>query len=367
MKLAVLGNTPELSALELGVDYTGGQVVLINPVGVIHELPLRDLGGTVKIADQIDGNIDEIYQLLEQIPADHKLVFGFSVYAGDETISASMINDKNHQLRELGLTWKKKLREGGRSVRFVVSNETNLSSVIVTKEHLLRDQTDFIVALYKDKTIFGRTTAVQDFKTFSQNDYGRPKRDSFSGMLPPKVARMMLNIARPMKSNTILDPFCGSGTVVQEALQLGYTSVVGSDISPQCIADTQANLSWAKLPEAKLICADVLKLKDHLSNQAVDVIVGEGTLGPVQLHNINQIKQQLTDFYSKVFIELSKLLKPTGRMVLALPAWKQSQGILQMDLDQAIKQAGFTVFHKPIFYGRDQARVLRKIYFLKRT
>ena len=41
----------------------------------------------------------------------------------------------------------------------------------------------------------------------------------------------------------ILDPFCGTGTVLQEALLAGY-DVVGTDLSQKMVDYTTENLSW---------------------------------------------------------------------------------------------------------------------------
>ena len=365
MPLAILGNTPELSALELGVPWDGGQIA---------ELPgtvdLQRLGGTVKLADVIGNDISDCLSILKSVPSNHKLVFGFSVYAGDHTVTTNQLAAYAKKLRDLGMHWKKQLKESGRSVRLVVSNEPTLSSVIVTKEHLLKDQTDFVVVLYQAKTVIGRTTAVQDYKEFSRRDYGRPQRDAFSGMLPPKVARMLVNIGTNRAHQSVetchgmslLDPFCGSGTIIQEALTLGFQHVIGSDISQKCIDDTAANLTWAKLPIPKLICTDVLKLS--LPEQSIDVIVTEGYLGPVQPKRFTAIHAELTDFYQRVLPSLAKILKPGGRLVIALPSWNMGNRLLELPLDQVIAQAGFQAFHRPIYYGRHTAKVVRKIFFL---
>lgn len=354
MKLAILGNTPELSALELDVEWEGGQIARVET-----SPELSRLGGTVKLANVIDGDIQQIDKLLEAILPDHKLVFGFSVYAGDGMVTESKLRDYAKKLQGIGMNWKKQLKTSGRSVRFVVSKEPALSSVIVTKEHLLKDQTDFVIVLYQNKTMVGRTIAVQDFKEFSRRDYGRPQRDAFSGMLPPKVARMMVNIAG---RGSLLDPFCGSGTIIQEALTLGFTNVIGSDISQKCIDDTQANIAWAKLPQPTLVVSDVLKLNKVLHKQ-VDVIVTEGYLGPVHPKNITQLQSELTSFYTEVFVQLRLLLAPAARLVVALPAWRKNGKAIQT-LSLPLAQLGYSAFHTPVIYGRPDAKVLRQIIFL---
>ena len=88
---------------------------------------------------------------------------------------------------------------------------------------------------------------MQPFKDLSRLDFGRPARDDFSGMLPPKLAQIMINLAQVQNPEAlIIDPFCGSGTILSEALLMGYKDLLGSDISPKAIADTYKNISWIK-------------------------------------------------------------------------------------------------------------------------
>jgi tRNA G10 N-methylase Trm11 len=59
------------------------------------------------------------------------------------------------------------------------------------------------------------------------------------GMLPPKLARMMINLT---KNNTaIYDPFCGLGTVLIEALHMGRIHILASDISEAMVSATEKN------------------------------------------------------------------------------------------------------------------------------
>ena len=99
---------------------------------------------------------------------------------------------------------------------------------------------ELVVFVRSDTTFdLGRTETVQDFKTYRLRDIGRPRRNAKRGMLPPKLARMMINIASPKHNDTILDPFCGSGTIIHEAFLLGYKNIIGSDISEKAVRDRQ--------------------------------------------------------------------------------------------------------------------------------
>lgn len=361
--LAVLGNTPALSALELGQTWTGGQVVFL------EDCPnLQRLGGTIKIAEtwftvpHTLVGIEKIKTELERIAADTKKIpFGFSVYAHNAHIKPAAITQCAKKLARLGITWKKELRAKGYTARYVASREPALSSVIVTREHLLQPQTDFVIVIGEQDITVGRTLAVQDYHAFSERDYGRPGHDRLAGMLPPKVARMMVNIMNPAPTATILDPFCGSGTILQEALGLGHQHVLGSDISQKAMSDTAANLAWLKLKPTELYMHDALKLETVIAPQSIDCIITEGYLGPVRPTHIHDIQTELTTFYTAVWQVFARILKPQGRVIMALPAWKRPAGIATLPLTNIIPPALFTQWSPPLIYGREDAMVVRHI------
>lgn len=63
-------------------------------------------------------------------------------------------------------------------------------------------------------------------------------------MLPPKLAQMMINLGRDegIIPNKIYDPFCGLGTVLIEALNMGNTQVYGSDMSAKMCSCSEENI-----------------------------------------------------------------------------------------------------------------------------
>lgn len=369
--IAILGNTPELSALEIQrldalEQWRGGSVAeLTKPVSV------DALGGTIKIAEVVatlprstDG-IDELFDGLQQTETEGKLVFGFSVYAGDPSVTNNTVKTYSKQLERVGLAWKKRIRdEFDRSVRFVTSKDTDLSSVIVHKEKLLDHKTDFVFAVFKKEIIVARTTEVQDYKDYAERDYGRPEVDPQSGMLPPKVAKMLVNIAHPAQDEVILDAFCGSGTVLLEAAELGYEHIIGSDKSSKAIEDSQANIAWRGLDGIELHVSEVQKLSQVLPAQSVHCVVGEGYLGPIRPKKTDKVVRQMQKLYEETFAVLPAILAEGGRVVLGVPAWQRHDQLQTLELDAVVKKNGFVQFHEPIFYGRDGARVVRQFWFL---
>src|SRR3989344_6013764 len=132
-----------------------------------------------------------------------------------------------------------------------------LSSVAVTTQ---ATSGDICLIATKDGILAGRTEAVQDFEAWSKHDFGRPSRDAKSGMLPPKLARLMVNLSGVQpEGSAILDPFCGSGTILMEAALMGSKAVIGSDISKKAVADTGRNMEWMRhaFPDTKKVRVSV--------------------------------------------------------------------------------------------------------------
>ena len=198
----------------------------INPAILIEQL-----GGTIKIAEQIaDTNDarDTIINFLQMAQPTGKIQFA--------------LNGKNSQ--GLSLEIKKTLKKSGRSVRYIEIKNT----ASILHNNLIKKQGDF--TLINNEVYL--TRAIQPIKDFTERDFGRPGADSKSGMLPPKLAKIMLNLAKVNKKTILLDPFCGSGTILMEGAILGIDKMYGADISQKAIENTDKNLQWIKEPKKML-------------------------------------------------------------------------------------------------------------------
>jgi len=76
----------------------------------------------------------------------------------------------------------------------------------VEENDLLASGGEHVLMGVEGKLMIGQTEAVQPYKQWSARDFGRPARDPKSGMLPPKLARLMINLSGvDPKGKTILD------------------------------------------------------------------------------------------------------------------------------------------------------------------
>jgi len=285
----------------------------------------NEFGGSIKFG-QIIGEVKDISALSANIFIPHldkekKNFFGISFY---RTVS------KRPDIFKLGMTLKRDFEKSDIKIRLVTSKEETLSSVVVKTNKLLTRGLEAVILDAGEKLFIGKTLAVQEFSDYEFRDYGRPGRDTLSGMIPPKLAKMMLNISGAQKDAIILDPFCGSGTIITEAAILGYKNLTGTDISEKAIEDTNKNIEWVKneyrRPETvyKIQQTDVHNISKAIAPNSVDAIITEPYLGP-PLHGneredtIQKNITELSELYSAAFSELYKVAKKSAIMVIIIP------------------------------------------------
>lgn len=401
MYIFILGRNPVLSVSEIRsvfeknnweyeVILESREVLIVASEKVDVEVLEKKLGGTVKI-----GKVEKISTMagleqdldidffLEKILSswDGKIQFGISVYDGGEK---NVTEELAGMIIPFSKGIKALLEQKQRSVRFAFSRERTLSSVVVSKNKLIQNGAELLLIPSVDKVYIGKTLFVQEFEQFSRRDYGRPARDMKSGIMPPKLARMMINIAKVDEGGVLLDPFCGSGTMIQEALQLGFTTIIGSDISEKAIADTQENLNWLEkivgldISGVELKKEDVGDIGRNVLPESISAIVTEPYLGPT-LHNqmypekLQHILKELSSLYLKAFSEFQKVLTPGGVAVMILPAFSQRNGLVFMPIIEEVERLGFKseqigdTKRGTVVYGNKYDFVLREIIKMRKV
>ncbi len=354
----ILGQASDLSRAEIFSLYKNitniSENILMLEAKLDPKITLKKLGGTIKIAEYLK-TIDDLEELTatwwsEQLNISEdkgKINFGFSLYNDHQ---------KNYQkITKIALATKKNLKIKNLSCRLVVGREAILSSVIVAKNKLI--DRELLIIKDNGKYILAQTKAVQDFEDYSQRDINRPIRDDRSGMLPIKVAQMMLNLAGTKLTENILDPFCGSGTILQEAALAGYPTIYGSDISADTTRSAQENINWLqkqlnKTSQIILKTTSVENLSQHFKKQSIDLIVSEPFMGEARLikqnhrpETIYDIAQDLSQLYIKAFQQFKIVLKPNAKIIFIFPIFKIGKEYIYTLPQAQIKKIGF----KPIF------------------
>ncbi len=254
-------------------------------------------------------------------------------------ISAYGIPVTPAKLTATGLTLKKIIRaKSGRSLRLTPNNELELNTAQVLHNHLTGPTgVEFlVVATDSGKTLIAKTVAVQDIDSYALRDRGRPKRDARVGMLPPKLAQIIINLAAgTAQGGTVLDPFCGTGVVLQEALLMDFDTY-GTDLEQRMIDYTRENLEWFTSGQAP--SGDVrLEVGDATSytwNKPVDLVATETYLGRPFTDSPDTVTLSKTIgdcnlIISKFLKNIYSQLAPGIRLCLAVPAWQTAPGIFK--------------------------------------
>jgi tRNA (guanine6-N2)-methyltransferase len=139
------------------------------------------------------------------------------------------------------------------------------------------------------------------------------KDDHILASLRPTVAGAMVHLAGIGPSMTILDPMCGAGTILAEAMEVGKLrsragkiDLIGGDIDPNAMYVTGENLR--NLGPAILCRWDSRRLP--LDRNSVDRIITNPPFGK-QLSNLAEVP----GLYNACVIEWNRVLRPGGRAV----------------------------------------------------
>lgn len=414
--ICILGRQPALGMAELESLYGADKIRPIGPQAALVavdpcRLAFDRLGGSVKFCKTLTElettDWKKIESFLVEVSPGHsermpagKMHLGLSVYGYDVSIK---------QLEATGLTLKKAIRQTGRSVRLVPNKAKELSSAQVLHNHLT-GPTGWELVFIRDgnKTLIAQTVKVQDINSYTLRDRGRPKRDPRVGMLPPKLAQIIINLAvgqlpadklesiceipagepvpRPLLNQTILDPFCGTGVLLQEATLMGYRTY-GSDIAAKMIEYSHANLTW--LEDHYRLASDnyLLELGDatahhwHFSalasQNAALAVASESYLGrPFTVLPTPEILAQTIsecNLIIKKFLQnLHGQIKPGTRLCLAVPAWHTANGFRHLPTLEKLIELGYnrvSFIHakaEELIYHREDQIVGRELVTLIR-
>jgi tRNA G10 N-methylase Trm11 len=384
--LLILGRQPALGLAELESLF-GSQVV--TPVGQeaaildidAKDIPFHRLGGSIKLTrilaslpttswDDIEDYLTTAIPEHLQFVADGKFKLGLSVYG-------LKINPKH--MYATGLRLKKIIKATGRGVRIIPNKSPALNSAQVLHNQLTKPTGwELVFVLNGDKTILCQTYAEQDIDGYAKRDQNRPMRDARVGMLPPKLAQMLINMTNPKKDDLLLDPFCGTGVVLQEAMLMGL-KVYGSDLEPRMTEYSLKNLVWLQSTHHtnsnyKVESADATT---YTWVGPIDKVVTETYLGkPLSSlppkHLLDQIHKECDIIHEKFLRNIGAQLNGGTKLCLAVPAWRLKNGFLHLKTLDRLESLGYNrlsfvhAINEDLIYHRESQVVARELVILEK-
>jgi 23S rRNA G2445 N2-methylase RlmL len=138
------------------------------------------------------------------------------------------------------------------------------------------------------------------------------KQEHLPASLRPSVAAAMVRMAGTGPGMTVLDPMCGTGTILAEQAELtrqrgGEVNLWGGDLEREAVRAAAANLR--KFHPALLLQWDARRLP--MAKAAVERIISNPPFGR-QLGE----PEEIGALYQKAIVEMDRVLKPSGRVVL---------------------------------------------------
>ena len=435
MYIALLGRQPEISLAELAAVFGADCVNRISQQFAevqTSQFDITTLGGTIKCAEIItelpasrpdkasllaaSRFITQHYQA-KWAHSPHKITLGLSAY--NLAISA-------RDVQKTGLILKSSLKKSGTSLRLIPNDQPALSTATAHNNKLGGSPYKVELLLVKTtdrRLIIAESRGVQNITAYTRRDRHRPKRDAFVGMLPPKLAQIMLNLALgagPLtgqksctgripaissKSNAsgnavritidlperlesdpltevgrrhplILDPFCGTGTVLQEALLAGY-DVVGTDLSQKMVDYTTENLSW--LQSTFTAPGNVIDIhqanatthhwpnSENLTAVVCETYLGQPFSAPPAPQKLAEVVGNCNHIITGFLANLRPQLAPNTPLCIAVPAWYDASGrATHLPLIKNLQQLGYRQLNRtPLIYRRPDQIVARELLILK--
>jgi tRNA G10 N-methylase Trm11 len=356
---AFLGHQPHISTAEIAsllpdIRFSRREkvVAVFETKEELDQSFLNLLGGTMLLAKQLSSSESE----LSDIPA----LLSNEVQGGKRskvTFSLRTVGLSPRVVKDLYRNCKTHLKKKEQPSRYVGNEHKPAPPIVLHENDMIDGKRGVEIVIIADQESgdlwIGRTVGAQDIDAYTKRDMQKPVRDTTAGLLPPKLAQILLNLGvwavqqnpkakekKPTKkftlpTLTVLDPFCGTGVIPMETL-LRQWPVLASDIGLKGVNGCEKNLEWLRKEEKiakKDVPSTVVKhdaRKPFPFKQAPDMIVTETHLGPSLTKRPTQ-KEMLSmrsenEKLQLEFLRNAKECYPNAPVVCTFPVWYPSKG-----------------------------------------
>lgn len=183
--------------------------------------------------------------------------------------------------------------------------------------------------------VLGLTLAKLDTKDFR---YREPSKRPFfrSIALPVYLSRTLVNLTA-IRSGTILDPFCGTGSIAIEAALIGFRAIC-IDLDWTIAIGSYRNLKYLGLSHVVQIAGDARSLP--LISSAINGVATDPPYGRAASTH----REKVEELYSKFLVELSRVLVSGGRAAFMSPHWLSDR------VERLINEVGFRKISRRYIY-----------------
>jgi tRNA G10 N-methylase Trm11 len=302
---------------------------------------IERIGGAFKISKVLGNEISDAIQnfSLPFVPKFNWTVSGYSCPIDLLTQSRTELHEL---LKSKGLGKSKFIEpqiiiknEDSGKLKVAEIKSKELSQKIFQQNHGNQGFEFVVHGGYKGKPLFAQTIKTSNFQGYEERDFERPHQDP-TKTISPRLARILVNMVSTSDHLTILDPFCGLGTILQEAMLCGY-SVIGVDRQDSNIKKSRENLDWIRSkydtgPVGKSLFAFDARRISKARMPQVDSIATEPILLPIFKSNPGPSEarsriDQVAKTYIRCLNEFKLVLGDrNGRIAITTPVVVDSSG-----------------------------------------
>ena len=390
--VAIAGRQPLISLAEIQALYdkaarlVGKKLVFfeVEDTGSVEVVPnINRLGGSLKLGRFFDTDFGKLAKFLAAAHPEGKITLGISDFSKQK---------KSGLAKQKSMELKRNLARMGRSVRVITSNEPEISSATAHHNQLGEKAGCFEIFLI-DREIY-LSLGTQNITAYTERDQARPARDAKVGMLPPKLAQILINLCGKLPEGArVLDPFCGTGVVLQEAAIMGYVPD-GTDLNGRMVEYSKKNLSWLfneRNQKRFKLLSSLIQKKDQILNAIsvgdatsftwegeIDAVAFEGYLGapmskpPVDI-KFKTEKAKCREIAMGFLKNITPQIKSGTPVVMALPAWLRENGkYVGLNILDEIQEMGYNfekfqdLSQSDLLYYREGQIVAREIIVIRK-
>ena len=403
MKITILGRQPEIGIAELESVFGGQNVRVLGQEAAIvktNKLNVSHFGSILKSGEIVFEVNSRDWRAVSKRICE-VFIRDFSNFEGKITlgISAYQLSTSANEINRTLSKIKSELKKSSVSVRTISSKTTALSTAIShnNKLGLSEKKIEILAVGAGEKTVVALSEGAQNITSYARRDQNRPRRDAFVGMLPPKLAQTMINLGigenqpqilfskgqKLAEIPQILDPFCGTGTVLQEAILKGFKAH-GTDLSDKMIEFSQENIAWLMKEfrphgeVGEIFQADATEanwdFSKNLQSVVCETYLGQPLSAPPSPKKLAEVRENCNRIISNFLKNLATQIPEGTQICIAVPAWKTQNGTFShLPLVDFLNELGYNrkefmrVKNRDLIYYREDQVVARELLVLIRS
>lgn len=354
----ILGRNPELSRVEIleflkARGRTHKEILFHEDILIIEtnegeRFDIQEFGGTMHLGQiTFEGTQEQLKKYLELeeiIPADK---FSYAIH-GD--LDTQILKDKFKSER------KKAAQKHGRGLLEYQDGHKGQNP-----------KADFHIFFHEDKGIIyqGLATQTYDPTEVKKRDMQKPiRREALA--ISPRLSKILINLSGAKPHDRLLDPFCGIGSILQEAL-IKKINIHGIDKDKQAALDAEQNIKWL-IREYKVQAK--YQIDNNDSRRAPDLqfaaIATETPLGKLLTkkpsdNQAQQIIQNFEAYMVPILKRLKKVKKPSAKIAITFPVIRN----FHVNAQKMAERSGLRIYIHPILESRKDQFISRDILVLK--